>query len=98
MASERRLSRYVSDVQLVRAERRFHLYPYVQALLAHNAKVYIATRNEQKSKAAIEELKALTKNEAIFLKLDLSDLVSVKQAAQEFLSKETKLHVLFNNA
>ncbi|KAI0344005.1 NAD(P)-binding protein [Trametopsis cervina] len=70
----------------------------VKALLAKNAKVYIATRNKEKSLAAIEDLKKETGNEAIFLPLDLADLKNVKASAEEFLSKESKLHVLFNNA
>jgi retinol dehydrogenase-12 len=35
--------------------------------------------------------------EALFLNLDLGSLKSVKGAAEEFLSKEKELHVLFNN-
>ncbi|KAI0058525.1 NAD(P)-binding protein [Artomyces pyxidatus] len=70
----------------------------VKALLAHNAKVYLAARSEERAKAAIEELKTLTGKEAIFLKLDLSDLKSVKASAEEFLSKEKELHILFLNA
>ena len=54
-------------------------------MLSKNAKVYIATRNEDRAKAAIEDLKQTTGNEAIFLKLDLSSLKSVKAAADEFL-------------
>ncbi|KAJ3530469.1 hypothetical protein NMY22_g8559 [Coprinellus aureogranulatus] len=69
-----------------------------KALLAHNAKVYLAARNEAKTKRVIEELKAETGNEGLYLKLDLADLNSVKQAAEEFLRKEQTLHVLFNNA
>lgn len=34
----------------------------------------------------------------IYLHLDLADLNSVRAAAEEFKSRETKLHVLFNNA
>ena len=56
-----------------------------QALLAHNAKVYIAVRNEEKAKSAINELKEQTGKEAIFLKLDLADLKSVKSSAEEFI-------------
>lgn len=52
----------------------------------HNAKVYIAARNEAKAKAAIQELKEETDKEAIFLHLDLGDLKSIKSAAQEFAS------------
>ncbi len=56
-----------------------------QALLAKNAKVYIATRNKEKSLAAIEELRKATGKEALFLPLDLADLKNVKVAAEEFL-------------
>lgn len=57
----------------------------MQALLAHNAKVYIAARNKEKCEAAIKDLQTQTGKEAIFLKLDLADLKSVKAAAEEFL-------------
>ncbi|CAK5269920.1 unnamed protein product [Mycena citricolor] len=69
-----------------------------KALLSHNAKVYMAARSEEKVRAAIEELKTATGKEAVFLQLDLSDLHSIKRAVEEFTSKETQLHVLFNNA
>ncbi|KAF8799007.1 NAD(P)-binding protein [Phlegmacium glaucopus] len=69
-----------------------------KALLAHNAKVYIAVRSEEKAKSAIDELKEQTGKEAIFLKLDLANLHSIKTAAEDFMSKEKELHVLFNNA
>ncbi|KAI0345469.1 NAD(P)-binding protein [Trametopsis cervina] len=70
----------------------------VKALLAKNAKVYIATRNKEKSLSTIQDLQRETGKEALFLPLDLADLKSVKASAEEFLSKENKLHVLFNNA
>ncbi|KAJ7779818.1 NAD(P)-binding protein [Mycena metata] len=69
-----------------------------KALLQHNAKVYIAARSAEKSKAAIDDLKAQTGKQAEFLLLDLADLTSVKRAAAEFAQKESRLHVLFNNA
>ena len=47
--------------------------------------MYLATRNEDRAKAAIEDLKGTTGKEAIFLKLDLSSLGSIKAAAEEFL-------------
>ncbi|KAI0310170.1 NAD(P)-binding protein [Amylostereum chailletii] len=70
----------------------------VKALLAHNAKVYIAARSEEKAKVAIEDLKKETGKEANFLKLDLADLTQVRKSAEEFLGKEKELHILFNNA
>ncbi|KIY69052.1 NAD(P)-binding protein [Cylindrobasidium torrendii FP15055 ss-10] len=70
----------------------------VHALLRRDATVYMACRDEAKARQAIEDLKASTGKEAIFLKLDLSDQSSIRAAAAEFLAKETQLHVLFNNA
>ncbi|KAH9053025.1 NAD(P)-binding protein [Lactarius vividus] len=70
----------------------------VKQLLAHNAKVYLAARSAQKANDAIAELKNETGKQAIFLQLDLSDIPAVRKSAQEFLSKETQLHVLINNA
>lgn len=57
---------------------------YVQELLKHNAKVYIACRSKERAEAAIADLKAKTEREALFLHLDLGDLISVKAAAEEF--------------
>ncbi|EPS99564.1 hypothetical protein FOMPIDRAFT_1050592 [Fomitopsis schrenkii] len=70
----------------------------VKVLLQHNAKVYLAARSKEKAEAAIEDLKKQTGKEAIFLELDLLNFPSIRKAAEEFLSKENELHVLFNNA
>lgn len=73
-------------------------YERSQVLLSKGAKVYIATRSGEKSQTAIEDLKKETGKESIFfLKIDLSDLVSVKAAAEEFIGKESELHALYNN-
>ncbi|KAI5115497.1 hypothetical protein M0805_000110, partial [Coniferiporia weirii] len=69
----------------------------VLALLRKNAKVYIAARSRAKAEVAIGELKELTGREVLFFELDLADLKSVKRAAEEFQSKESQLHILFNN-
>ncbi|KAK5989460.1 Short-chain dehydrogenase/reductase bet4 [Cladobotryum mycophilum] len=72
-----------------------------QVLYSRNAKVYIATRSEKKANEAILSIKAAwpkSGGELVFLHLNLADLSTVKKAANEFLAKETKLHVLFNNA
>ncbi|TDL20585.1 NAD(P)-binding protein [Rickenella mellea] len=69
----------------------------VKALLEHNAKVYVAARNKWKAEEAIRDLEMLTGKEAIFLPLDLADFSSIRRAAEEFLSKENTLHILFNN-
>jgi hypothetical protein len=59
---------------------------FVQELLKHNAKVYLAARNATKANAAIAELKDETGKDAIFLQLDLADLTAVRKSAEEFLS------------
>ncbi|KAA1468862.1 NAD-P-binding protein [Dentipellis sp. KUC8613] len=67
-------------------------------LLSKNAKVYLGARSEAKAKAAIDEIKSKTgKTDIHFLQIDLADLASVRKAAEEYQSKEQKLHVLFNN-
>lgn len=73
-------------------------YYTIKALLEHNATVYLAARSRSKAEAAIAKLKEETGHTATFIELDLASLASVKRAAQEFLSKESALHVLFNNA
>jgi hypothetical protein len=68
------------------AVRRSNLF--VQELLKHNAKVYLAARNAIKANAAIAELEDETRTgkDAIFLQLDLADLTAVRKSAEEFLS------------
>jgi len=39
-----------------------------------------------------------SKGDLVFLRLDLDDLTTIKSSAQEFLSKEKQLDVLWNNA
>ncbi|TCD64077.1 hypothetical protein EIP91_004549, partial [Steccherinum ochraceum] len=58
----------------------------VKALLQHNAKVYMASRNPERAAAAIQDLKELTGKDAIFLQIELTSLASVKRAAEEFLN------------
>ncbi|KAI0333456.1 NAD-P-binding protein [Cubamyces sp. BRFM 1775] len=74
----------------------------IQHLARRGAKVYMAARNEQKAKAAIERLQAEGlspgNGEVHWLKLDLSDPREVKRAAEEFMQKEDRLDVLINNA
>ncbi|KAF9219365.1 NAD(P)-binding protein [Gyrodon lividus] len=69
-----------------------------RVLLAKNAKVWIACRNVSKGEAALKELKECTGRDAHLLKLNLSNLKSVKETADEFLRQENQLHILFNNA
>lgn len=70
-----------------------------QALLEHNAKVYLCARDEKKAFAAIEKLKQVTgKSDVHFLKLDLADIPSAAAAAKELLAKEPRIDILFLNA
>jgi retinol dehydrogenase 12 len=71
-------------------------------LYAKNATVYLAARSEEKTAAAMTSIRAAvpktSNGQLIYLPLDLSDLNSVKKAAETFLSREKTLHVLINNA
>ncbi|TBU43468.1 NAD(P)-binding protein [Dichomitus squalens] len=74
----------------------------VQYLARKGAKVYIAGRSEARVKAAIERLRAEglePGNGAVeWLKLDLGDPRKVKESAEKFAARETRLDVLVNNA
>jgi len=72
-------------------------YETIKALLPKNARVYMASRSREKAEAAIQRLKEETGKEALFLELDLADKAAVRRAAEEFKSKESELHVLFNS-
>ncbi|KAF8479916.1 NAD-P-binding protein [Gautieria morchelliformis] len=74
-------------------------YQTVKQLLLKNAKVYLAARSATRCEDAVKRLKEETEGkEPVILHLDLADLHSVKKAAEEFLSKEERLDILFNNA
>ncbi|PVI05469.1 NAD(P)-binding protein, partial [Periconia macrospinosa] len=68
------------------------------------ARVYMAARSPSKAETAITQIKKahpipkVPGGSLVFLKLDYADLATVKPCAEEFLSKETTLDVLFNNA
>lgn len=60
-------------------------YQTAKVLLEHNAKVYLACRNPEYAQAAIEKLESETGGKkALFLKLDLANLKSVKESAATF--------------
>ncbi|GAA5928426.1 hypothetical protein JCM10213_005732 [Rhodosporidiobolus nylandii] len=78
-------------------------YHTARYLLLKNAKVYVASRSEEKGLAAVESLRQEVEEkgangEVVWLKLDLADLDSVKKAAQEFKAKEKQLDLLSCNA
>ncbi|KAL0575656.1 short-chain alcohol dehydrogenase [Marasmius crinis-equi] len=69
----------------------------VKVLVSKGAKVYLAARSEEKFKQAVEDISD-NSGEIKFLKLDLTTAKGAKEAAEEFKSKESSLHILFNNA
>lgn len=70
-----------------------------QELAKKGAHVFLACRTESKAMPVIEEIKKTSGNEKVeFLALDLLSLKSVKQAADDFKSRNLPLHLLLNNA
>ncbi|OCK85398.1 NAD(P)-binding protein [Lepidopterella palustris CBS 459.81] len=70
-------------------------------LYSANGTVYLAARSVEKGTAAIEKIKAAhptSKGRIELLKLDLGDLTTIKASAQDFLARESRLDVLWNNA
>ena len=70
-------------------------------LYSRNGTVYVAARSAEKANAAIAWIKEshpTSTGQLHFLQLDLNDLRGIKSSAEEFLSKEIRLDVLFNNA
>lgn len=73
----------------------------VKLVYQRNAKVYIAARSETKARAAIKEIQEAypdSRGQLEYLYLDLSDLTTIRGSAQDFLKKEHRLDVLWNNA
>jgi NAD(P)-dependent dehydrogenase (short-subunit alcohol dehydrogenase family) len=70
-----------------------------EALAAKGARVLMGCRNETKAAAAVEQVAAkATGAEPVVVKLDLSDLASVRACADEVAGMVDGLDVLMNNA
>lgn len=70
-----------------------------RGLAGRGARVVVAGRSEEKTRAAIDEIVADTGNSDLdFIQLDLGDLASVRLAAKSFLASGEPLNVLVNNA
>ena len=70
-------------------------------LALHNARVYIASRSQERVQKAIDEMSqsANTKHlDLHFLQIDLLDLKSIKEAVAKFSAREERLDILINNA
>jgi NAD(P)-dependent dehydrogenase (short-subunit alcohol dehydrogenase family) len=74
-------------------------YETALALADHGAHVVLACRNKEKARRAFDELENdLDRSSFELLALDLSDLVSVRRAAEQFLAEHARLDLLINNA
>ncbi|KAJ8322902.1 hypothetical protein BDV3_006815 [Batrachochytrium dendrobatidis] len=75
-------------------------YETVHALAKAGAKVFMASRSEERAVEAIAKIhKDLGKNDMVeFLRLDLQDLKQTKTAALNFLAMSLPLDILVNNA
>lgn len=69
-------------------------------LAKHKPKeIFLAARTASKAEAAIEEIqKVVPYSNTSFIKLDLTSLQSVKEAAFEFKRRSDRLDILINNA
>lgn len=68
-------------------------------LARRGGRVYIACRDEEKGREALEDIKKTSKSsDAFALKLDLASISSIRQFSKDFHERESKLHILINNA
>jgi NAD(P)-dependent dehydrogenase (short-subunit alcohol dehydrogenase family) len=74
-------------------------YETARALADHGAHVILACRDDEKARRARDKLESeLERSSLELLHLDLADLVSVRSAADEVLSRHARLDLLVNNA
>lgn len=76
-------------------------YETANQLALHNARVYIASRSQERVSQAIDQMSQAAMGKTLdlhFLQIDLQDLRSVKAAAEHFMTLETRLDILINNA
>ncbi|OAL36367.1 hypothetical protein AYO20_04263 [Fonsecaea nubica] len=99
--TEKNLPDQTGKVYLITGSNTGVGYQVASILYSHNAKVYIAARTESKALAAIDSIKQehpKSQGKLEYLFLNLSDLSTIKASAEDFLSREDKLHWLDNNA
>ncbi|KZP33698.1 NAD(P)-binding protein [Athelia psychrophila] len=74
----------------------------VAVLASKGAKVYLAARSKDKFNKAVEDIRTshpdATNGQIEFLKLDLGTAKGARDAAEDFKTRESALHVLYNNA
>lgn len=72
-----------------------------QLALRNAGTLYLGARSQQRGEEAISKLKAEvpnSKSKMIFVQVDLSDLKSIRQAADKLVRDNVQIHVLYNNA
>lgn len=71
-------------------------YHTVKFLARKGATVYLGARNEAKARAAMAELEkdGIGRGQVVFLNVNFSDPRWAKAAAEEFLTKESRLDIL----
>jgi retinol dehydrogenase 12 len=70
-------------------------------LYSKNASVYLLARSVDKTNQAIASIRKAvpsSRGRLTYLRLDLADLASIKGIVEQFLAKESKIHVLWKNA
>jgi retinol dehydrogenase 12 len=71
----------------------------VEALAAQGGNVVLASRSEERTRPVLEEIRSRYPGVgAQFVRIDVSDLASVRQAAEAFLATGHPIDVLVNNA
>ena len=70
-----------------------------RALAQRGARVTLAGRSEEKTRAAMDDIAATAPGADLeYLHLDLANLATVRESAAEFLARDEPLDVLINNA
>ena len=68
-------------------------------LAKRGAKIYMGCRSTQRGEKALEEVKSSSGSKEVFLlKIDLASKRSIREFVDNFLSRESHLHILINNA
>jgi retinol dehydrogenase-12 len=76
-------------------------YELSKILYKHDGTVYVAGRSQEKGDKAIASIREAvpnSKGKLEFMHIDLADLTTIKPGVEKFLSQESRLDVLTNNA
>jgi NAD(P)-dependent dehydrogenase (short-subunit alcohol dehydrogenase family) len=97
------MAKHVQRIALVTGANKGIGFETVRQLRRERFWVFLGARNEEAGRAAAEKLSKEGKDEkddstVSFLKIDISDLESIKSAAEEFAKRSDRLDALINNA